>query len=120
MTDNIFEVETTALAHAACVPQESSILLTDFAAAYPSVNHSWIVHVLEKAELPEFIRRFLRMICCNGAAQVEIAGENQGTIPHGQGREAKLSCERLLICSGVRSHLPLAREHDHPKEPWRS
>ena len=40
MTDNIFEIETTALAHVACAPRESGILLTDFAAAYPSVNHS--------------------------------------------------------------------------------
>ena len=42
MTDNIFEVETTALALVACSRQESGILLTDFAAACPSVNHSWI------------------------------------------------------------------------------
>ena len=54
MTDNIFEIETTALAHVACAPRESGILLTDFAAAYPSVNHSWIFHVLEGKELPEF------------------------------------------------------------------
>ena len=40
MTDNVFEIETTALAHVACAPQESGVLLTDFAAAYPSVNHS--------------------------------------------------------------------------------
>ena len=40
MTDNIFEIETTALAHVACAPQDSDVLLTDFAAAYPSVNHS--------------------------------------------------------------------------------
>ena len=38
--DNIFEIETTALAHVACAPQDSDVLLTDFAAAYPSVNHS--------------------------------------------------------------------------------
>ena len=30
MTDNIFEIVTTALAHVACAPQESGILLTDF------------------------------------------------------------------------------------------
>ena len=48
MTDNIFEIETTALAHVACAPQESGVLLTDFAAANPSVNHSWIFSVLEK------------------------------------------------------------------------
>ena len=61
MTDNIFEVETSALAHVACSPQESNILLTDSAAASPSVIHSWIFHILEKAELPQFIRRFSRM-----------------------------------------------------------
>ena len=33
MTDNIFEIETTALAHVSCALQESGILLTDFAAA---------------------------------------------------------------------------------------
>ena len=37
MTDNIFEIETTALAHVACAPQDAGVLLTDCAAAYPSV-----------------------------------------------------------------------------------
>ena len=78
MTDNIFEVDTTALAHVACSPQESGILLTEFAAAYPSVNHSWIFHFLAKAELPEFICRFLRMIYCNSTTQVEFAGTSRG------------------------------------------
>ena len=45
MTDNIFEIETIALAHVECAPRESGILLTDFAAAYPGVNHSWIFQV---------------------------------------------------------------------------
>ena len=81
MTDNIFEVETTALAHVACSPQESGILLTDFAAAYPSVNHSWIFHVLERAELPEFSCRFLRMIYCNSTTHVEFAGRTRGQVP---------------------------------------
>ena len=30
VTDNIFEIETTALAHVACAPQQSGVLLTDF------------------------------------------------------------------------------------------
>ena len=38
MTDNIFEIETTALAHVACAPRESSILQTDSSAAYPCVT----------------------------------------------------------------------------------
>ena len=60
MTDNIFEIETTALAHVACAPQESGVLLTDFAAAYPSVNHSWIFSVLDNTGLPDFLCRFLQ------------------------------------------------------------
>ena len=51
ITDNIFEIETTALAHVVCAPQESGVLLTDFAAAYPSVKHSWILSVIETTEL---------------------------------------------------------------------
>ena len=62
MTDNIFEVEATALADVACSTSDSGIFLAFFACAYPSVNHSWIFHVFEKAELPEFMCQFLRMI----------------------------------------------------------
>ena len=47
MTDNIFEIKATALAHVACA-SESRILLTDFAAVYPSVDHSWNFHVVEE------------------------------------------------------------------------
>ena len=77
MTDNIFEMEATALAHFACATRDSGILLTDFACAYPSVNHSWIFHVLEKAELPRFIQQFLRMIHNNSVTDVEIAGKTR-------------------------------------------
>ena len=58
MTDSIFEIETTALAHVACAPQDSGVLLTDFAAAYPSVNHSWIFSVLENTGLPDLLCLF--------------------------------------------------------------
>ena len=80
-TDNIFEIETTALAHVACAPRESGILLTDFAAAYPCVNHSWIFHVLDKTELPEFICRFLRRIYDDSTTHVEFAGTTRGQFP---------------------------------------
>ena len=74
MTDNIFEIETTALAHVACAPQESGVLLTDFAAAYPSVNHSWILSVLEKTVLLGFICRCLRSMYNDSTTHVEFAG----------------------------------------------
>ena len=91
MTDNIFEIETTALAHVACTPQESGILLTDFAAAYPSVNQSWIPSVLEKTELPEFICRFLRSIKNDITTHVESAGATLG---------------QFLLARGVRQGCP--------------
>ena len=79
MTYNIFEIDTAALAHVACAPQESGILLTVFAAAYPSVNHAWIFHVLEKTELPEFICRFVRRILLRQhCTHVEFAGMTRG------------------------------------------
>ena len=53
MTDNIFEIETTALAHVACPPQESGVLLTD---------HPWIFSVIENTGLPAFLCHFLRNI----------------------------------------------------------
>ena len=78
MIDNIFEVETTAPAHLARAPQESGILFTDFAAAYTSVNHSWIFHVIGKAELPRFTCRFLRSIYVDSNTEVEFAGKTRG------------------------------------------
>ena len=78
MTDNIFEIETTALAHVACAPQESGILLTDFTAASPSVNHSWIFSALENTELSGFIGRVLRSIYSDSITHVEFAGGDRG------------------------------------------
>ena len=52
---------------------ESGILLKGFAAC-PSVNHSWIFHVLDKTELPEFLCRFLRRIYYDSTTRVEFAG----------------------------------------------
>ena len=91
MTDNIFEIETTALAHVACAPQESGVLLTDFAAAYPSVNHSWIFSVLENTRLPSFLCRFLRSIYSDNITHVEFAGADRG---------------QFLIARGVRQGCP--------------
>ena len=78
MTDNIFEIETTALAHVACAQQDSGVLLTDFAPAYPSVNHSWIFSVLGNTGLPGFLRRFLRCIYRDSITHVEFAGAERG------------------------------------------
>ena len=70
---NIFEIETIALAHVACAPRESGILLTDFAAAYPGVNDSWIFHVLEK-------QNCLSLFAASheGSGTIEFAGMTRG------------------------------------------
>ena len=107
MTDNIFEVETPAFAHAACAPRESGILLTGFfAAAYPSVNHYWIFRVLEKVELPEFMCRFLRRIYCDSTTHVEFAGTTRAQFLMARGVRQGYPASGFLFCNGVRSHLP--------------
>ena len=70
--------ETTALAHVARDPQELGILLTAFAAAYPSVTHSWIFSVLENTGLPGFLCRFLRSIHSDSITHVDFAGADRG------------------------------------------
>ena len=92
-TDNIFEVEKTALAHFACASRDSGILLIDLACAYPCVNHSWIFHGLEEAALPRFVQRFLRMISHSSVTDVEFARKNRRTISHGQRCQTRLSCK---------------------------
>ena len=78
MTYNIFEIETTALAHVACAPQESGVFSTDFAAAYPSVNHSWIFSVIENTGLRAFLCRLLRNTYRDSITHVEFAGAERG------------------------------------------
>ena len=117
MTDNMFEIETTALARVAFAPRESGILLTDFAAAYPCVNHSWIFHVLEKTEMPEFICRFLAKNLLRQHHARRMRRNDPRTVPHGQGRETRLSGKWLLVCDGFRRYLSLAPGRDHSKEP---
>ena len=80
MTDNIVEIESTALAHVACAPRDSCVLLTDFAASYPSVNHSWIFSVLDNTGLPDFLCRFLRSIYRDSITHLECAGAERGQI----------------------------------------
>ena len=91
MTHNIFEIESTALAHVACAPKDSGVLLTDFAAAYPNVNHSWIFSVLEHTGLPDFLCRFLRSIEKDSITHVEFAGAERG---------------QFLMARGVRQGCP--------------
>ena len=85
MTDIILEIETTALAHVACAPQNWGVLLTDFAAAYPIVNHSWTFSV------PDFLCRFLRSIKSDSITHVEFAGTDRG---------------QFLMARGVRQGCP--------------
>ena len=98
MTDNIFEIETTAVAHVACAPQESGVLLTDFAAAYHSVTHSWIFSVTENTGLPGFLCRFLRSINSDSITHVEFAGAERG---------------QFLVARGVRQGAVIPRNPDN-------
>ena len=101
MSDNIFEIETTALAHVACAPQESGVLLTDFAAAYPSVNHFWIFSVLENTGLPVFLCRFLRSMYRDSTTHVEFAGAERGQFLIARGVRQGCPASGFLFCYGL-------------------
>ena len=91
MTDNIFEIETTALAHVACAPRESGFFFDRFCSCV-----SWCQSLLDlprtgKTELPEFICRFLRRIYYDSTTNVEFAGTTRG---------------QFLMARGVRQGCP--------------
>ena len=115
--DNIFEIETTALAHVACTPQESGILLTDFAAAYPSVNHSWIFSVLENTELPRFICRFLRSIYSDSITHVEFAGADRGQFLMARGVRQGCPASGFLFAMAFDPFFRWLQEAVIPKNP---
>ena len=78
MTDNILEIESTALVHVSCAPRESGVLLNDFAASYPSFNHFWIFSVLEHTGLPDFLCRLLRSTYRDSITHVKFSGAKRG------------------------------------------
>ena len=53
---------------------ESQVFYSLIVPPRTSVNHSWIFRVLEKAELPEFICRFVGRFYCDSTTHVEFAG----------------------------------------------
>ena len=73
MTDIISEIETAASAHRACSADDSGILLTDFVCAFSSVDHSWILHVLQRANIPDGLRNILQRNSEESLANVEHA-----------------------------------------------
>ena len=101
MTYNILEIETTALVHVACAPQDSGVLLTDFAAAYPSVNHSWIFSVLENTGLPGFSLPLPAKHLQGQNHTRGICGSRTRTILDGQRSTTRLSCEWFSLCDGL-------------------
>ena len=117
MTDNIFEIEPTALAHVACTPQESGILLTDFAAAYSSVNHSWSLSVLEKTELPEIICRLLRSICNDSTTHEEFGRATRGQFLTARGVRQGCPASGFLFAMAFDPIFRCLQEADIPRNP---
>ena len=117
MTDNTFEIETTALAHVACAQQESGVLLTDFAPAYPSVNHSWIFSVLENTGLPGFLCRFLRSIYRDSITHVEFAGAERGQTLMARGVRQGCPASGFLVAMAFDPIFRWLQETIIPKNP---
>ena len=54
MSDNILEIDTSALAQCTCILRDSGILWADFACANLGANQWWIFRVLDMAGIPRF------------------------------------------------------------------
>ena len=88
--------------------------LTDFAAAYPSVNHSWIFSVLENTGLPGFLCRFLRSICRDSITHVEFAGAERGQFLRARGVRQGCLASGFLFAMAFRPDLPMAPRINYP------
>ena len=94
MIENIFAIETSALAQCTCIPCDSGILLADFACA---VDHWWIFRVLDKAGLPLFLQRLLWMIFDESITAVESAGKTSGHFPMARGLRQKCPASEFFF-----------------------
>ena len=90
-TDNIFEIETTALDHVACAPQESGILLPPhiFVSITPSMY--W-----RRQNCLNLICRFLRRIHYDSTTRVEFAGMTRGQFL--MARSVRQAVRRVVSC----------------------
>ena len=71
MIDNIFQIETVAVAQRACTTQDNGILFTGFAIAYPSVDHQWIMAGLQRAGSLQPLLSFLGALYTVNFTKVE-------------------------------------------------
>ena len=85
ITDDTFEIETTAFAHVACAPRESVFffLIDSFSCR---ISQSFLdLHCTGKTEFSEFICCFLRRIYYDSTTHVEFGGMIRGQFPMARG-----------------------------------
>ena len=70
ITDNIFQIETAAIAQRVCRTQDGGVLRIDSACTYPCVHHRCTCFVLLRADIPEFLQQFLQRIHARGSVEV--------------------------------------------------
>ena len=121
MTDNIFEIETAAVALRARYSDDPGILLTDFSCAYPSVDRRWIFQVLERAGVPLVLRLFLRGIYDDSITSVEHAGVARGQFANMRGVRQSCPASGYLFTmafDSVYRWLLSAVLPPEPHRPW--
>ena len=93
---NIFEIETTALVHVACVLQESRVLLT-------------YEHWVARFNLPLLAKYLQRQHQARG-----IRGSSPRTLSYGQRCTTRLSCDWFPLWEGLRSWLQMCPRDINP------
>ena len=72
------------MCHDATNGDDNGILLTDFAAACPSLLHARICAVLRVAKVPEFVVRFLEVLYSGGVVAIRGPHGKDGCMDSGQ------------------------------------
>ena len=100
MVANIWALEGKSLLHkVSCQYDGRGVhLLTDFAAAFPSVLHSWVRAVLEALGLPLPLLRFLLVLYENSATTIVYDFMPRGSFPFRRGIRQGCPSSMLIFC----------------------
>ena len=100
MTDNIFEIETVAIAMRTCYSDDPGILLTDFSCAHSSVDHEWIFMLLERAGVTETLQFFPRWTYAGFHCECRACRRSWRAVCNDEGCTTRLPGECRLVYHG--------------------
>ena len=76
MYDNVFEVESEAIAAMACETSVSGLVAFDIAAAFPSLCHSFLFQMLHRYDIPDSLINLVKGLYKNHSVMLKFKGRS--------------------------------------------